>query len=333
MKKKLLFLGLFAFIGLSGFAQVTITVSGEGTEWGETKDKLIDGDLNTKWGSPEKAVWIQFEYTEAQTWNGYSLTSGNDNPTRDFKDWTLQGSNDAVNWDTLDIQEGHAPWAERNSTLDFAFINSTAYLYYKIDVTANNGDESYTQLSELVFSNEVPTAPDAATGLMATAISFSQIEVKWEATEKATGYTVWRKTGAAGTWVKVKEIEDGAVVTFNDTVVEPATEYIYKVVAWNNVGDAPESAEVSATTPIGVGIANSTAFEFSIYPNPASSSVNLKIADSGTLTIYDLQGKTLVSKSITSLNSLIDISYLHSGLYSVCFISNNKTYMQKLVVK
>jgi len=149
-------------IGINAFEYVAsdviipdplVTVSSENPEWGEIASKLNDGDLNTKWSAPSSTAWIQFAYKEAKTWNQYSLTSGNDDPTRDFKDWTLQGSTDGVTWDILDTQTGQA-WASRNSTIDFPFLNIKAYKFYKIDVTANNGNAGTIQLSEIAFSYE-----------------------------------------------------------------------------------------------------------------------------------------------------------------------------------
>jgi hypothetical protein len=134
---------------------LVVTVSGDNADpWGEGPEKLVDGDLYTKWSVGTNTAWIQFAYTEAKRWNKYSLTSGNDAPTRDFKDWTLQGSNDGTAWTTLDTQTGHPQWTTRNSTLDFDFTNLASYKFYKFDVTANNGD-NVTQLSEIAFSFEL----------------------------------------------------------------------------------------------------------------------------------------------------------------------------------
>ena len=132
-----------------------VTVSGENPSWNEVAAKLADGDLNTKWSVDANTAWIQFAYKEAKRWNKYSLTSGNDDPTRDFKDWTLQASNDGTTWTILDTQTGHAPWAARNSTLDFTFTNLASYKFYKFDITANNGG-NVTQLSEIAFSFLLP---------------------------------------------------------------------------------------------------------------------------------------------------------------------------------
>ena len=233
--------------------ELVLYASAEGVDWGETVDKLVDGDLNTKWGAPgAMPVWVVFKYKTSKTWNKYSLTSGNDDPTRDFKDWTLQCSNDSITWVTLDTQTGHAPWDARNSTLDFVFSNTVAFTYYRFNITSNNGNGGYTQLSEITFSNGtvVETAPDAATGLLATALSATEIELKWDVTPKAIGYTVWSKAGAAGTWNQYPDIASGDITTFNATDLTSATEYFFKVVAWNNIGDAPESVEVSATTQV-----------------------------------------------------------------------------------
>jgi len=136
---------------------LVVTASGDnGATWGEGVDKLIDGILTTKWSVDAPTAWIQFAYNEAKMWNKYSLTSGNDDPTRDFKDWTLQASNDGTAWTTLDTKTGHPQWAARNSTLDFDFTNLNSYKFYKFDITANNGNTGATQLSEIAFSFSLP---------------------------------------------------------------------------------------------------------------------------------------------------------------------------------
>ncbi|MDO9255689.1 MAG: discoidin domain-containing protein [Bacteroidales bacterium] len=147
-------LGEIAFGNGTPILPLVVTVSGDNA--GEGPDKLVDGDLNTKWSVETNTAWIQFAYSEAKRWNKYSLTSGNDDPTRDFKNWTLQGSTDGTAWTTLDTQTNHAPWATRNSTLDFEFSNLSAYKFYKFDVTANNGNVGATQLSEIAFSFFLP---------------------------------------------------------------------------------------------------------------------------------------------------------------------------------
>jgi hypothetical protein len=138
---------------------LVVTASGENVNpAGEGVDKLIDGLLNTKWSVNTSTAWIQFAYLEAKTWNKYSLTSGSDDPTRDFKNWTLQASNDGIAWTTVDTKTGQS-FAARNTTVDYTFSNLSAYKLYKFNVTANNGNSGVTQLSEIAFSFGL--APDA----------------------------------------------------------------------------------------------------------------------------------------------------------------------------
>ncbi len=65
--------------------------------------KLIDGDLNSKYLSGyEQPFWVTLEFEEEKVVSFYQLTSGNDAPDRDPRDWQIEGSNDGENWEVLD---------------------------------------------------------------------------------------------------------------------------------------------------------------------------------------------------------------------------------------
>lgn len=68
-------------------------------------------------------------------------------PNRMPKDFTIQGSNNDVDWDTLTTETGETSWGsgERRNF----WIGAGLYRYVKIDITANNGDVNYTQLGEV----------------------------------------------------------------------------------------------------------------------------------------------------------------------------------------
>lgn len=136
--------------------EVVVTARGD-TPPAETIDRIHDGDNDTKWLDRSATSYVLFAYTSPQTWNVYSLVSGNDFPERDPKDWTLQGSNDGTNWTTLDTRPGQS-WSGRNQGRSFRFQNTTAYSYYKLMITANNGGTAI-QVSELGFNFIDPTGP------------------------------------------------------------------------------------------------------------------------------------------------------------------------------
>ena len=78
--------------------------------------------------------------------NGYAITSANDEHDRDPLNWTLYGSNDGNDWSTLDIRS-EEDFTDYFQTKYYSFINSTAYNYYRLDMTNNSGD--ILQLAEI----------------------------------------------------------------------------------------------------------------------------------------------------------------------------------------
>ncbi|WP_294818532.1 T9SS type A sorting domain-containing protein [uncultured Flavobacterium sp.] len=75
---------------------------------------------------------------------------------------------------------------------------------------------------------------------------------------------------------------------------------------------------------------------FVMHPNPASSTVTLKMAaeaNSAAVTITDVLGKTVGQGTFTGTQSDIDVSMLNSGVYFVNVNADGKLAVQKLVVK
>ncbi|MGI5229749.1 ThuA domain-containing protein [Actinoallomurus sp. CA-142502] len=126
----------------------------------ETKDKLFDGKNDTKWLAHAKSGWVQAKAEKPVAVAHYALTSANDYPGRDPKDWTLQGSQDGKSWTDLDKRSGES-FDQRFQTKEYTFKNTTEYAYYRLDVTANSG-EPLTQLAELrLFGPTTGPPPEA----------------------------------------------------------------------------------------------------------------------------------------------------------------------------
>jgi len=122
--------------------------------------RAFDGLYNTKWLAFQNTGWLTYIFPGERAYvvTSYAITSGNDAPDRDPDDWTLQGSNDGVNWDILDTQTGQAAgWTARNETRTFDLSsNTTAYKMYKLDVTKiRNPGANIIQISEVeLFADE-----------------------------------------------------------------------------------------------------------------------------------------------------------------------------------
>jgi hypothetical protein len=132
---------------------------------GEGVDKAFDGTTATKWFTGVSAGstgWLQYKFGDGVKWvvTRYDLSSANDMPGRDPREWQFQGSNDGTNWTTLDIQSGQS-WASRFLTKQYFVTTLSPYQYYRLNITANNGAGD-VQLSEMALYAYGDTAPSSA---------------------------------------------------------------------------------------------------------------------------------------------------------------------------
>jgi glucose/arabinose dehydrogenase len=135
-----------------------VTASGENPP-NEGKANLVDGKTSTKWLTFSPTGWVTLKLEKPAAVVNYALTSANDFDGRDPKSWNLQGSTDGTNWTTLDTQTGQT-FPQRFQSRQFPFTNTTAYLYYRLNITANGG-ESLIQLAELRLFTATAAPPES----------------------------------------------------------------------------------------------------------------------------------------------------------------------------
>lgn len=102
-------------------------ISGVGhPDYGETVDKLIDGDLTTKWFNGEITTGafppftysgdpavVTFELYESHAFTGYRWATAvgyvapHSESDRDPRSWRVEASNDGTNWTVLHQVEGY----------------------------------------------------------------------------------------------------------------------------------------------------------------------------------------------------------------------------------
>ena len=138
----------------------TITAQGQNAAGGEVAANAFDDNTATKWldfatnNPATRASWIQYQYTNGAECvvTQYTVSSANDSPERDPRDWRLQGSNDGTNWTTLDTRTGQV-FANRKETQTYSFTNTSAYNIHRfqIDSVSNPSTANSVQLSELEF--------------------------------------------------------------------------------------------------------------------------------------------------------------------------------------
>lgn len=130
---------------------VGVTASGDRPDLGHPMAYLNDRDPTTKWYVDGETAWVQYQLDSAAPLTWYALTSANDAPDRDPRDWELQGSPDGQDWTTLDTRNDQE-FSKRFQRRKFPVENSADYLYYRLSITGNNGADS-THLAEWELSD------------------------------------------------------------------------------------------------------------------------------------------------------------------------------------
>lgn len=138
-------------------------------EGGENAFNVFDnkvGGGNDKWccddPTPDNPVWIAVKFRQAVSLTHFTVTSGNDTPTRDPTHWAIQGSNDGVTYtDIYRFIDSVVPWTARNQVVKFTLpFPSQAYLY--IRYIAYDTPAPLHQINELEYfgSTTVPADTD-----------------------------------------------------------------------------------------------------------------------------------------------------------------------------
>ncbi|MEV0680757.1 GH92 family glycosyl hydrolase [Actinosynnema sp. NPDC050436] len=135
-----------------------VAANAENTAAGEVKENLVDGSPGSKWLTFTPTGWVRFTFAEPVAVRRYALTSADDAPERDPRDWVLRGSTDGTAWTTLDTRSGEV-FESRHRTKLYETANTTAFRYYQVDISANAGGVDLLQLAEVQFSDGSSTPP------------------------------------------------------------------------------------------------------------------------------------------------------------------------------
>ncbi len=138
---------------------VDVAANSEHAEAGEVKENLVDGNPASKWLTFTPTGWVSFTFPEPVAVKRYALTSANDEPERDPRDWTLHGSSDGTTWTPIDVRAAEV-FASRFQTKLYDTADNAEYRFYRLDITANYGGVNLVQLADVQFSDG-STAPPA----------------------------------------------------------------------------------------------------------------------------------------------------------------------------
>ncbi|MGE5599885.1 MAG: fibronectin type III domain-containing protein, partial [Clostridiales bacterium] len=124
------------------------------------------------------------------------------------------------------------------------------------------GSTSYTRTISISSDKSIVavynTTPQPPTGLSATAMTTSQIDIKWSAPANnggspITGYKISRSTDSGATWSVLVVNTGNNNTTYSDIGLSSNTAYAYRTFAINAIGLSKASNVASATTPSTAG--------------------------------------------------------------------------------
>jgi signal transduction histidine kinase len=218
----------------------------------ESADMAFDGDFRTKWlsfadASPENPCWLQWQLTPREpdlpvigqrqldllsrrlrlnklldetnlakpVITGYALTSANDFPGRDPRDWKLLGSNDAgKTWDVLDSRQ-HETFGKRGQRRVFPLAHPVAYRRFRlqIDSVLSPADVGCVQLAKLEPLFDDPQSASRLTILVSSQGEYfpaetvnhlfdGNVNTKWldstSSSSNRASWVEWHYAGGAG---------------------------------------------------------------------------------------------------------------------------------------
>ena len=168
-----------------------VASSGSNPEY--TYDETVNGWTTTT----ATTGTLRYQLARPLVATGYSISRVDGsvvdrNPTA----WTFQGSNDAATWTTLDTRSG-ITWPTNGEVKTFDVANSVQYLYYRLNITANNGSSDSLSVREFVVFSSVPQVVNPVPVASAVASGGANPEYAYDKTANAWS-TAWGIVQAPG---------------------------------------------------------------------------------------------------------------------------------------
>ena len=193
--------------------------------------------------------------------------------------------------------------------------------YYNVTLFATNGHGTDLETkTEYIYVKAIATADftvDTTTVLVGEPVVFTNLS------QNATSY-YWSFPGAEPS---ASQAENPVVVYQNAGV------YSVTLFATNGSSSDIESKEGYITVVEAVGIDTDWKNEVAIYPNPASSVINIRTEGMQHICIFDITGKQVIDKEVASDYETIDISMLKASAYTVRITTNSGIVVRNLVVE
>ncbi|TBR11884.1 MAG: hypothetical protein EPO62_01095 [Candidatus Nitrosotenuis sp.] len=211
----------------------------------------------------------------------------------------------------------------------------TAYTYKISAINSIGTSAASTEVSATPTTASAAVAPGAPTGIIATPVSATQVNLSWTAPSNGgsaiTGYKIEYKSGTGAYSVLVANTASSSTA-YSSTGLTTGTAYTYKISAINSVGTGVASAEASATpTTTSQPSAATAPGSTSLTATPMSATqVNLSWTapsnGGSAITGYKIE----VKKGTGSFETLVANTASASTIYSHTGLTVGTTYYYRV---
>ena len=202
----------------------------------------------------------------------------------------------------------------------------TEYTFRAFATTANGN--SYGQWKNFTTNEEVVEPCNTPTNVAASNITKESMTITWSANGASKWNLQYRVVN--GTWSTVT-VEGNPTYTITD--LTEATEYQIQVQAVCDGATSSWSTMISQSTGINARLMGS----ISLYPNPASNYVDVRVSDNdiavSRLEVYDVYGKLINEVEVINNPTRINVENLASGMYFVKVITNDGVATKNFIKK
>ncbi|MFT3753263.1 MAG: fibronectin type III domain-containing protein [Paludibacter sp.] len=299
-----------------------------------TLASLTDGNSSTSWRVLSPTVsFITFKYTNAQIINKITLTSSNDNASRDPKSWIVKASNDTLaGWTILDTKTNQT-FVSRELARTYSFPNITAYKYYRLHITASNYSTTSTMLGEMAFWSDIQTQvkdtnPPTAFTATSGAVTTNSVELLMNATDNSgiinysisygSGPTIIDISGTSAT--QKSYIVTGLSASTNYSFTVQAKDTSQNIAAnspiiiqakTKDIPVAPKDTIAPTAFSATSGTITTNSVELLMNATDNSGIINYSISYGSGPTIINISGTTATQKSyiVTGLNPSTNYSF------------------------
>ncbi len=249
---------------------------------------MTSGDF-TKWCNQNSntfpvSTMYDFSGSTANIVTRYTITSANDAPGRNPKNWKFQGCDgictiSSGGWVDLDTRSNES-FATTYQTNTYTFSNTTAYQQYRLRISANNGDTTYTQLAEIQMFNDTKAVTiNKPSGTVQDDTMIASISVRPNTTivTPPSGWTLVRRTDNAN-------VNQNSIITYRKLAgsAEPSS-YIWTFDSFtSSAGGIMSFSGVNVTTPVDIDGGQNTS-----TLNVDTPSVTTTVANTMVVTVHE----------------------------------------------